>query len=242
MPTLCGAHARHRPRRPRRLPAPVSCRGTHMWPLRYEQHGPLPQASPGVKQKHEVASEVNGARRKSSGSGDGHHRSGQLLDAARAPKVSSRSAKAIKILIFSTPARWYLYDTLLQVLPQTSKTWWRNSGSYPESARHGGSAIPRLALAWGPRRSAPHPRSHPMRCATRPGCHPRRAVAGEPGDAVDARGLTGLGKGHRRQDGGEPPHQHRSRCKPQASRVGAGYKLNACVSLRFIIWSSTVIA
>jgi hypothetical protein len=29
------------------------------------------------------------------------------------------------------------------------------------------------------------------------------------GDTVDARGLNGLGEGHRRQDGGEPPGQHR---------------------------------
>jgi hypothetical protein len=35
------------------------------------------------------------------------------------------------------------------------------------------------------------------------------AVAGEPGDAVNARGLDGLGQGHLRQDGGEPVRQHR---------------------------------
>jgi hypothetical protein len=33
---------------------------------------------------------------------------------------------------------------------------------------------------------------------------PRRAVAGEIGDAVDTRGLNGLGEGHRRHDGGLP--------------------------------------
>jgi hypothetical protein len=43
---------------------------------------------------------------------------GQLLDSAGAPKVSSRVAKAIKILRFSMPARLYLYDTLLERLPQ----------------------------------------------------------------------------------------------------------------------------
>jgi hypothetical protein len=32
----------------------------------------------------------------------------------------------------------------------------------------------------------------------------RRAVADEAGDAVDTRGLNGLGEGHGRQDGGEP--------------------------------------
>jgi hypothetical protein len=45
--------------------------------------------------------------------------------------------------------------------------------------------------------------------ATRAGRDPRRAVPGAAGDAVDARGLKGLGEGHRRQDGGEPPGQHR---------------------------------
>jgi hypothetical protein len=40
------------------------------------------------------------------------------------------------------------------------------------------------------------------------GAH-RRALAGEARDAVEARGLDGLGEGHRRQDSGEPPRQHR---------------------------------
>ena len=35
------------------------------------------------------------------------------------------------------------------------------------------------------------------------------AVTGEAGDAVDACGLNGLGKGHHRQDGGEPSGPHR---------------------------------
>jgi hypothetical protein len=45
--------------------------------------------------------------------------------------------------------------------------------------------------------------------ATRAGRHQRGAVAGEAGDAVDACGLKGFGQGHRRQDGGESPCQHR---------------------------------
>ena len=48
-----------------------------------------------------------------------------------------------------------------------------------------------------------------VRSATRTGRDQRRAVADEAGDAVDARGLNGLGEGHRRQHGGEPPGQHR---------------------------------
>jgi hypothetical protein len=45
--------------------------------------------------------------------------------------------------------------------------------------------------------------------ATRPRGHQGRARAGEAGDAMDARGLDGLGQGQRRQDGGEPPRQPR---------------------------------
>jgi hypothetical protein len=43
---------------------------------------------------------------------------------------------------------------------------------------------------------------------SRAGCHQRRAVPGKAGDAVNAGDLNGLGEGHRRQDGGEPPCQH----------------------------------
>jgi hypothetical protein len=45
--------------------------------------------------------------------------------------------------------------------------------------------------------------------AKRAGRDPRRAVAGAAGDAVNTRDLKGLGEGHRRQDGGDPPCQHR---------------------------------
>jgi hypothetical protein len=42
---------------------------------------------------------------------------------------------------------------------------------------------------------------------TQAGRDHRRAVAGEAGAAVDTRRLHGLGEGHRRLDGGEPPGQ-----------------------------------
>ncbi len=48
-----------------------------------------------------------------------------------------------------------------------------------------------------------------VRRPKRSGDHDGRAVAGEAGDAVNPRGLNGLGKGHRRQDGGESAGQHR---------------------------------
>jgi hypothetical protein len=46
------------------------------------------------------------------------------------------------------------------------------------------------------------------RGTTEDGRDPRRAVAGEAGDAVDTRRLNGLDEGHRRPEGGEPPGQH----------------------------------
>jgi hypothetical protein len=45
--------------------------------------------------------------------------------------------------------------------------------------------------------------------ATWAGRDQRRAIAREASDAMDTRGLHGLGEGHRRQDGGEPPGEHR---------------------------------
>ena len=46
--------------------------------------------------------------------------------------------------------------------------------------------------------------------------HQRGAVAGEACDTVDTRDLNGFGEGHRRQDGGEPPGQHR-RARPRGT-------------------------
>jgi hypothetical protein len=52
--------------------------------------------------------------------------------------------------------------------------------------------------------------------ATRAGRDHRRPVAGEASDAVDPRGLNRLGEGHRRQDRGQPPGQHR-RARPRGA-------------------------
>jgi hypothetical protein len=48
-----------------------------------------------------------------------------------------------------------------------------------------------------------------MEDTTWAGRDPHRAVAGEACDAVDTRGLNGLGESHRRQHRGESPGQHR---------------------------------
>jgi hypothetical protein len=52
--------------------------------------------------------------------------------------------------------------------------------------------------------------------AARAGGDQGRAVAGEAGDAMDARGLQGLRQGQRRQDGGEPAGQPR-RARPRGA-------------------------
>jgi hypothetical protein len=74
-------------------------------------------------------------------------------------------------------------------------------------ARRGARATPRPASAHGPRRSA-RVRDGMVGGTEWPGGGQRRAVTSEASDAGEARGLEGLGEGHRRQDGGEPPGQH----------------------------------
>jgi hypothetical protein len=67
------------------------------------------------------------------------------------------------------------------------------------TARRGAPATLRPASARGRRRSAPHPKWY-----------------GGAREVVDRRGLNRLGEGHRRQDGGEPPGQHR-RARPRGA-------------------------
>src|SRR4051812_32229628 len=77
----------------------------------------IPQVWPGVKRKARDGSRGwGGGEVKHLGCADGHRSGGRLLDSTRAPKVSSRAAKAVKVLIFSTLARLYVYDTLLKRL------------------------------------------------------------------------------------------------------------------------------
>jgi hypothetical protein len=54
----------------------------------------------------------------------------------------------------------------------------------------------------------PHMRDGVIRSAKRPGRDHRRSGADEARDAVDTRGLNGLGEGHRRQHGGQPARSH----------------------------------
>jgi hypothetical protein len=66
--------------------------------------------------------------------------------------------------------------------------------------------------------------------AKRAGRDPRRAVAGAAGDAVNPRRLNRLGKGHRRQDGGESARPPR-RARPWGTKeedIMTACKLSLC--------------
>ena len=105
--------------------------------------------------------------------------------------------------------RWYAGDTLLQGLAQDFEHIAAELGQLIEEEH---AVVHQRHLA-GHRHVAPADqadiRDGMVGCATWAGRDQRRAVASEAGDTVDARGLDGLGEGHRRQDGGEPPCQHR---------------------------------
>jgi hypothetical protein len=58
--------------------------------------------------------------------------------------------------------------------------------------------------------------------ATRARRHQRGAAAGEAGDTMDACGLNGFGQGHRRQDGGQSPGQHRLASPRRAEQEDVG--------------------
>jgi hypothetical protein len=115
-----------------------------------------------------------------------------------------------------TCGRLYLYDTLLQRLPQDLE----------DMAAELGPCIQEEHAVVGQRHFARHwhvaPDDQPdigdgvVRGATRPGRDQRGALAGEARDAIDARGLNGLSQGHGGQDGGEPPGQG-GRARPRGA-------------------------
>jgi hypothetical protein len=69
--------------------------------------------------------------------------------------------------------------------------------------------------------------------ATWPGHDQGRPVARETSDAMDARGLDSLSQGHRREDGGKAPGQHR-RARPRGPskrRFGRGAEVHRLVTV-----------
>jgi hypothetical protein len=146
------------------------------------------------------------------------------------PKFVSRAAKAAKTLKLRTTAKLYKYETLLERLPQDLQDMAAALGPFiqEEHAIMGQRPLARhrhVAPA-----DQPCVRDGVVRSATRAGGDQGGAVAGEAGDAVDACGLNSLGEGHRQQDSGESPGQHRRACAwwtPHSDRITAGkYPVN----------------
>jgi hypothetical protein len=130
--------------------------------------------------------------------------------------ANTRKANSAKELRSRTPAKLYVYDTLLEWLAQDLKDMAAKLGPciQEEHAMVGQRHVTRhrhVAPA-----DQPRIRDGMVGRATRAGRDQRRPVAGEAGDAVDTRGLNRLGEGHRRQDGGQPPCQHR-RARPRGA-------------------------
>jgi hypothetical protein len=85
--------------------------------------------------------------------------------------------------------------------------------------------------AWGPEGPLPIDRRRTGGRHIRRTLGRRVTAAGAAGDAVEARGLKGLGEGHRGQDGGEPPGQH-GRARPWRANEGR-LEHNACIRFAF---------
>ncbi len=132
-------------------------------------------------------------------------------------KLSSRAAKVARRLRSRTPAKLYVYETLLEWLAQDLKDMAAALGQFIQEAhamvgqRHF-TRHRHVAPA-----DQPRIREGVVGRAKRAGRDQRRTVAGAAGDAVDARGLKSLGEGHRRQDGGQSPGQHR-RARPWGTK------------------------
>jgi hypothetical protein len=119
--------------------------------------------------------------------------------------VITRRANSAKELRSRTPARLYVYETILERLPQDLQDMAAELGPCIQEehtmvgqrhlARHG-----HMAPA-----DQPDVRGGVLGGAEGASRDPRRAGAGATGDAVDTRGLDGFGQGHHRQDGGAPP-------------------------------------
>jgi hypothetical protein len=109
----------------------------------------------------------------------------------------------------ATPAKLYSCDTLLKGLAQDLQDM---AAAFGPCIQEEDAVVRPRHLAWHgevPTADQPHIRDRLRRRAKGAGGDSRPARPGAAGDAVDARGLEGFGDDHRRQDGGEPPRQHR---------------------------------
>jgi hypothetical protein len=129
--------------------------------------------------------------------------------------LSSRAAQVARRLRSSTPAKLYVYETILERLAQDLQDMAAELGQFIQEehtivgqrhfARHR-----HVAAA-----DQPRIRDGMMGRATRAGRDQRHTVAGEAGDAAGACALKGFGESHGRQDGGEvacPPSYGHVNC------------------------------
>jgi hypothetical protein len=108
-----------------------------------------------------------------------------------------RRANPVNVLRFRTPARLYVYDTLLERLAQGFEDMAAEFGPCIQEAH----AVVRERHLARPRHVAPadQPRVRKgVGGAERPGHDQRRPVAREASDAMETRGLKGLSQSHGR--------------------------------------------
>jgi hypothetical protein len=133
----------------------------------------------------------------------------QSLDRAIAGDGCWRVTRATSTVTLMTRGRLYGGNTLLERLPQDLEDIAAELGQFIQEA-HPVVGPRHLARPWHVAAAGqPRVRNGMLGGAELAGRDQRRTCAGEPGDAVEARDLQGLGRGHRGQDGGQPPRQPR---------------------------------
>jgi hypothetical protein len=123
------------------------------------------------------------------------------------------------VLRSRTPARLYVYDTLLERLPQDLQDMAAALGPFIQEAH---AMVGQRHLARHRDVAAadqPRIREGLVGRPTRAGCDSRCVVDGEARDAEDVRGLKGFCQGHGWQDGGESPRQDRRARLPPAEKA-----------------------
>jgi hypothetical protein len=117
------------------------------------------------------------------------------------PAVITRAAKAANAGRSRTPARRFRDDSLFERLAEHLEDLTPALRAFVQEAHAMVRPRPLARQRDLATPDQPHIRDGMMWGATWPAGDQGRAPAGEAGDAMDARGLKGLGEGHRREDG-----------------------------------------